>query len=280
MPIDFATGDSKVAKMGKFWPKSQAIHLVFSSKFAENTMWVILSGALKSGKNGRILAKSKPIHLPLLANLHSKSLTCEWFWVKIRQKYQVYSLTFWPKSKPIHLPLLANLHSKSLTCEWFWVKIRQKYQVYSLTFWPKVSPYTCHFWRISTQNHSHVSDFESKFAKSGKCIALLFGQKVSPYTCHFWRISTQNHSHVSDFRQNSPKYQVYSLTFWPKFAHFCHFSISTQNHSHWILVKIRQNTKCIALLFGQNSPIFANFQSPLKITHIEFWWKFAKIPSV
>ena len=57
---------------------------------------------------------------------------------------------------------------------------------------------------------------------------------------------------------------MYSLTFWPKFAHFCHFSISTQNHSHWIFVKIPQNTKCIALLFGQNLPIFATFEWRLK----------------
>ena len=35
-----------------------------------------------------------------------------------------------------------------------------------------------------------------------------------------------------------------------------------------------------SLLFGENWPIFAAFQSPLKISKIDFWSKFVKIPSV
>ena len=31
------------------------------------------------------------------------------------------------------------------------------------------------------------------------------------------------------FGQNLPKYQAYSLTFWPKLAHFTHFSLLNQN---------------------------------------------------
>ena len=36
----------------------------------------------------------------------------------------------------------------------------------------------------------------------------------------------------------------------------------------------------IALLFGQNWPILATFQSPFKIREIDFWSKLAKIPSL
>ena len=180
--------------------------------------------------------------------------------------------------------------------------------MYSLTFWPKFAHFS-HF-SLSTQNHSN--QFLAKIRQNTKCIALLFGQnspilatfhsplkitqidfspkspKYQVYSLTFWpkfahfshfSLSTQNHSNRI-FRQNSPKYQVYSLTFWPKFAHFSHFSLSTQNHSNRFFAKIRQNTKCIALLFGQNSPILATFHSPLKITQINFSPKFAKIPSV
>ena len=82
------------------------------------------------------------------------------------------------------------------------------------------------------------------------------------------------------FGENSAKYQAYILTFWRKFAHFSHFSLYNQNQSSWFLVKIRQNTKPIALLFGENSPILATFHSTIKISQVDFWWKFGKIPSL
>ena len=144
--------------------------------------------------------------------------------------------------------------------------------MYSLTFWRKFAHFS-HF-SISTQNHSNL--FLAKIRQNTKCIALLFGEN-SPILATF-----QSPLKIIQigFRQNSPKYQVYSVKFLRKFAHFSHFSISTQNHSNWFSAKIRQNTKCIALLFGENSPILATFQSPLKISQIYFWPKFAKIPSV
>ena len=61
----------------------------------------------------------------------------------------------------------------------------------------------------------------------------------------------------------SPKYQGYSLTFCPNFAHFHHFSICNQNQSISILVNFRQNTKAIAYFLpkiGSFSSLF-NVQS-------------------
>ena len=169
-------------------------------------------------------------------------------WVILSGDWKVAKMgEFWPKSKAIHLVFWGIL--TKIQCEWFWVEI-EKWQKWA-NFGQKVRLYTWYF--------------------------PYFLAKIRPFLPLF---NLHSKSLTLNFCENSPKYQVYSLTFWPKFAHFCHFSISTQNHSHWIFVKIPQNTKCIALLFGQNSPIFATFQSPLKITHIEFWWKFAKIPSV
>ena len=56
------------------------------------------------------------------------------------------------------------------------------------------------------------------------------------------------------------KYQGYSLTLWPKLPHFHHFSMCNQNQSISISVIFGQNTKAIALLFGQNCLIFITFQ--------------------
>ena len=81
-----------------------------------------------------------------------------------------------------------------------------------------------------------------------------------------------------NFGHFSAKYQGYSLTFWPKIAHFHHFSICNQNQSISILVIFRQNTKVIALLFGQKSLIFITFQSAIKINQFQFWSFFGKIP--
>ena len=81
-----------------------------------------------------------------------------------------------------------------------------------------------------------------------------------------------------NFGHFSPKYQGYSLTVWPKMAHFHHFSICNQNQSISIVVIFRQNTKVIALLGGQTWLSFITFQSAIKINQLQLWSFFAKIP--
>ena len=63
-------------------------------------------------------------------------------------------------------------------------------------------------------------------------------------------------------------------------AHFHHFSICNQNQSISILVIFRQNTKVIALLFGQKWLIFITFQSAIKINQFQFWSFVVKIPTL
>ena len=148
------------------------------------------------------------------------------------------------------------------------------------------------------------------FRQNTKAIAILFGQKslifitfqsaIKINQFQFWSIFgkiprlqpyrlANNHSFSSlfnlqsklinfNFGQFSGKYQGYSLTFWPKFAHFHHFSICNQTQSMSILVNFRQNTKVIALLFGQNSLIFITCQSAIKINKFQVWSIFGKIP--
>ena len=76
----------------------------------------------------------------------------------------------------------------------------------------------------------------------------------------------------------SPKYQGYSLTFWPKMPHFHNFSISNHNQSISNLVIFHHNTKAIAFLFGQQCLIFITFQSAIKINQFQLWSFFTKIP--
>ena len=102
-----------------------------------------------------------------------------------------------------------------------------------------------------------------------------FLAKIRPFSALF---TPKSKSVKLIFGQNWAKYQGYSLTFWAKFAHFRHFSLQNQNLWNWFLVKIGQNTKAIALLFGQNSPIFGTFHSKIKICEIDFWSKLGKIP--
>ena len=81
-----------------------------------------------------------------------------------------------------------------------------------------------------------------------------------------------------NFGHFSAKYQGYSLTVWPKRAHFHHCSNCNQNQWIWILIIFRQNTKVIALLFGQNGLIFITVQSAIKINEFQFWSFVGKIP--
>ena len=76
------------------------------------------------------------------------------------------------------------------------------------------------------------------------------------------------------------KYQGYSLTIRSKMAYFHHFTICNQNQSISNLVIFEQNTKAIALRFGQKSIIFITFQSAIKINQVQSWSLVSKIPSL
>ena len=83
-------------------------------------------------------------------------------------------------------------------------------------------------------------------------------------------LNLQSKSINFKFGHFSPKYQGYSLTFWPKMPPFHHFSICNQNQSISNLVICHQNIKAIALLFGQKCLIFITFQSAIKINQFKF----------
>ena len=70
----------------------------------------------------------------------------------------------------------------------------------------------------------------------------------------------------------------YSSTFPQSITHLHHFSICNQNQWIWNLVIFEQNTKAIALLFGDTWLIFITFLPAIKINEFEIWSFLSKIP--
>ena len=188
----------------------------------------------------------------------------------------------------------------------FWSCFIIRYQGYSLTFWPQMP----HFHHFSICNQNQSISIVVIFRQNTKVIALLFGHKclifitfqsaikinqfqlwsffgkiprLQPYflatNASFSSLfNLQSKSINFNFGHFSAKYQGYSLTLWPQMPHFHHFSICNQNQSISILVIFRQNTKVIALLFGQKCLIFITFQSAITINQFQFWPFVGKIP--
>ena len=146
------------------------------------------------------------------------------------------------------------------------VRFSPKWQGYSLTFSPKMPQF--HHFSISNQNQS-ISTLVI-FHQNTKAIALLFGQKCLIFIT-FQSAIKFNQFQLWSFFTKLP-------TCWPNLLHFHHFSICNQNQSISNLVIFHQNTKAIALLFGQNWLIFITFQSAIKINQFQLWSFFTKLP--
>ena len=174
---------------------------------------------------------------------------------------------------------LVNLQSKSINFKFG--NLSPKYQGYSLTFWPKIA----HFHHFSICNQNQLITNLVSFHQNTKAIALLFAKHRSFSSLFNFQSTPLNFT----FGHFSPKYQDYSLTFWPKIAHFHHFSICNQNQSMSTLLICHQNTKAIALLFAkhrsfsslfnlQSTPInfkFGHFSPKYQDYSLTFWSQIA-----
>ena len=230
--------------------------------------------------------------------------------IKLNQFHICSYFTNLPRLQPYFLAThasfssLFNLQSKSINFRGGYLS--PKYQGYSLTFWPKMP----HFHHCSicnqTQSISHLVIFD----QNTKAIALLFGHKCLIFITfqsaikinqfQSWLFVTKlprlqpyflatNASLSSLFNLQSksinvkvgylsPKYQGCSLTFWPQMPHFHHFSICNQNYSISNLVSLHQNTKAIALLFGNKCLIVITVKSAITINQFQSWSFVTKIP--
>ena len=130
-----------------------------------------------------------------------------------------------------------------------------------------------HFHHLSIFNQNQSISNLVICHQNTKAIALRFGQNAS-FSSLF---NLQSKSINFKFGHFSPKYQGYSLTFWPQMPHFHHFSICNQNQSISNLVIFHQNTKAIAVLFGQTCLIFITFQCAIKINQFQILSFFTKL---
>ena len=235
-----------------------------------------------------------------LFNPQSKSINVKFG--HFSPKYQGYTLTCWPQMPHFHHFSICNQNQSISNL----VIFHQNTKVYSLTFRPNM-PHFHHF-SICNQNQS-ISNLVI-FHQNTKAIALLFGQPYLIFITfqsaiiinqfQIWSFFTklprlypyflaknasfsslfnpQSKSINIKFGHFSPKYQGYTLTFWPKMPHFHHFSICNQNQSMSNLVIFHQNTKAVPLLFGQKCLIFITVQSAIKINQCQIWSFFTKIP--
>ena len=160
---------------------------------------------------------------------------------------------------------LFNLQSKSINFNFGHLSLifGQNTKAIALLFWPKLAHF--HHFSICNQNsiNFNFGHFSLMFGQNTKAIALLFGQNWLIFITFQSAIKINQFQFRSFFAHVWAKYQGYSLTFWPKLAHFHHFfnlqskSINF-NFGHFSLI-FRQNTKAIALLFGQTWLIFHHF---------------------
>ena len=262
---------------------------------------------------------------PTLAHFHHFSICNQTQSISFSVSYRSFFAKL-PRLQPYLLanigscPSLFNLQSKSINFNFghFSLNFRPKDQGYNLTFWPKLA----HFHHFSicnqTQSISFSVSFRSFLAKLPR-LQPYFLATIGSCPSLF---NLQSNSINVNFGQFSlycrPKDHGYNFPFWPKLAHFHHFSICNQNPSISIYVTFRsflakiprlqpyflakigsfssvfnlqsnsinfnfghcllifgQNTKAIALLFGQNWLIFITCQSAIKINQCQFWSFFA-----
>ena len=216
-----------------------------------------------------------------------------WFWGSFWWKYQDYSLTFWPNASifitlfsqltkrgfdfgaifdentktmallfgqmhPFSSLFLLNWHKEVLILGQFLMKIPR--------LWPYFLAKSIHF------HHSFFSTAKGVFWFWGN-----FSWKYQDYSLTFWpKIIQFHHSFFStDIKRFWFwgsfwwKYQDYSLTFWPKASIFITlFSQLTKIDFDFGAI-FHENTKTIALLFGQKHPFsslfFLNWQREVLI---------------
>ena len=152
--------------------------------------------------------------------------------------YQGYSLTFWPKLAHFHHFSICNQNqsiSISVIFRSFLAKIA-RLQPYFLA---KIGSFSSLVNLQSKSINFNFGHFSLIFGQNTKAIALLFGQNWLIFITCQSAIKINQFQFRSCFAHLWPKYQGYSLTFWPKLAHFHHFSICNQNQSISISVICR-----------------------------------------
>ena len=132
-----------------------------------------------------------------------------------------------------------------------------------------------HFHHFSMVNQTQSISHLVMFRQNTKAIPLLFGHKWLIFiTCQCSIKIIQ--FHIWSCLGKIPRLYPYCLATNGSFSKItCQCSI---NHSISHLIIFRQNTKAIALLFGQKWLIFITFQCSININPFQIWSFFGKVP--
>ena len=131
-----------------------------------------------------------------------------------------------------------------------------------------------HFHHFSMFNQNQSISNLVIFEQNTKAIALLFGQKCLIFITFQCAIKI-NQFQIWSFLSKIPRLLPYFLA---KNASFSSLFNVQSNQSISNLVIFEQNTKAIALLFGQKCLIFITFQCSIKINQFQIWSFLSKIP--
>ena len=148
------------------------------------------------------------------------------FWAE----YQGYSLTFWPKLAHFHHFSMCN-QNHSISISVIFGSLLGKIPTLQPYFLAKIGSFSSLFNVQSKSINFNVGHFSLMFGQNTKAIALRFGQNWLIFITFQCAIKINQFEFRSFLAHFWAKYQGYSLTFWPKLAHFHHFSMCNQNQS-------------------------------------------------
>ena len=156
------------------------------------------------------------------------------FWAN----YQGYSLTVFPKLAHFHHFSICN-QNQSISISVIFRSILGEIPRLQPNFSAKIGSFSSLFNLQSKSINFNFGHFSLIFGQNTKAKAILFGQQWLIFITFQSAIKINQFQFRSFFAHFSAKYQGYSLTFWPKLAHFHHFSICNQNQSISISVIFR-----------------------------------------
>ena len=145
-------------------------------------------------------------------------------------KYQGYSLTLWPKLAHFHHFSICN-QSQSISISVMSRSFVAKIPRLQSYFLAKIASFSSLVNLQSKSINFNFGHFSLIYGQYTKAIALLFGQNWLIFITFQSAIKINQFQFRSFLAHLQRKYQGYSLTFWPKLAHFHHFSICNQNQS-------------------------------------------------
>ena len=210
-----------------------------------------------------------------LFNLQSKSINFNFgdFSLIFGQNTKAIALLF-GQNWLIFITFQSAIKINEFQCRSFVAHFWPKYQGYSFTFLATIGSLSSLFNLQSKSIKFNLGLFSLIYGQNTKAIALLFGQNWLIFITFQSAIKINQVQFRSFVAHFWPKYQGYSFTFLATIGSLSSlFNLQSKsikfNLGLFSLI-YGQNTKAIALLFGQNWLIFITFQSAIKINQVQF----------